>query len=269
MGDDDIVAYERNRKLHKMHRDRISKMKPCIDTTTPKSLGLKHMYHRPKKQQLIDDRRQLIAFENRRLMEHMTKILSEPQQKMRYVKPPSLNETERKLKTDLINLDNKLLVDRLKKVPPVIDVVKMKEDFKRHQELAKHMRRKIPGQDISPDHKSKSKNKSTYEGSLDGGVSQLGMSSASYYGEQGPMLTPSGLGIESISEFRRQIINKKSGGGVKKLDGLKQKGTVNGGNSMAFDGGSVVSGDQSKFELVHEPSDVGSITGGSQVRFAS
>ena len=83
------------------------------------------------------------------------------------------------------------------------------------------------------------------------------------------MLTPSGLGIESISEFRRQIINKKSGGGVKKLDGLKQKGTVNGGNSMAFDGGSVVSGDQSKFELVHEPSDVGSITGGSQVRFAS
>ena len=146
MGDDDIVAYERNRKLHKMHRDRIAKMKPCIDNTTPKSLGLKHMYHRPKKQQLIDDRRQVIAFENRRLMEHMTKILSEPQQKIRYVKPPSLNETERKLKTDLINLDNRLLVDRLKKVPPVIDINKMKEDFKRHEELGKHMRRKIPGE---------------------------------------------------------------------------------------------------------------------------
>ena len=107
---DDIIAYERNRKLHKMHRDRIKHMKPCTDTTTPKSLGLKHMYHRPKKQQLIDDRRQMIAFENRRLMQHMTKILSEPQQKMTYKKPPSLNETERKLKVDLINLDNRYFI---------------------------------------------------------------------------------------------------------------------------------------------------------------
>ena len=72
---DDIIAYERNRKLLKMHRDRIKKMKPSIDTTTPKSLGLKHMYFRPKKQQLIDDRRQMIAFENRRLMEHMVNRL--------------------------------------------------------------------------------------------------------------------------------------------------------------------------------------------------
>ena len=138
-------------------------------------------------------------------------------------------------------------------------------------------------------------------GSLDGGVSQLGMGSASYYGEfhgqykhkqvkhfyvdlfsshfpfhqisgeKGPALTPSGLGIESISEFRRQIINKKSGGGLKKLNGLKQKGTANGmnSNSVVTEGGSVVSGDQSKFELVHEPSDTASFGGGSQVRFAS
>ena len=84
-------------------------------------------------------------------------------------------------------------------------------------------------------------------------------------------MTPSGLGIESISEFRRQIINKRSGGGVKKFNGLKQKGIPDGMNSksMVTDGGSVVSGDQSKFELVHEPSDAGSFGGGSQVRFAS
>ena len=44
--EDDIIAYERNRKLLKEHRERIKKMKPSIDTKTPKSLGLKHMYFR-------------------------------------------------------------------------------------------------------------------------------------------------------------------------------------------------------------------------------
>ena len=62
------------------------------------------------------------------------------------MKPPSLNETERKLKTDLINLDNRLLAERLKKVPPVIDMNKMKYDFERHLLLGSHMRRKFPGQ---------------------------------------------------------------------------------------------------------------------------
>ena len=56
---------------------------------------------------------------------------------------------------------------------------------------------------------------------------------------------------------------------MKKFDGLKQKGTVDGGGkSVALDGGSTVTGDQSSFELVHEPSDIGSLGGGSQVRFA-
>ena len=69
------------------------------------------------------------------------------------------------------------------------------------------------------------------EGSLDGGVSQLGMGSA-VFGEQGPALSQSGMGIESISDFRRQVINKRSGGGVKKLPTLNTKGSVDGGGSI-------------------------------------
>ena len=200
----------------------------------------------------------MIAFENRRLMEHMTKILSEPQQKIRYVKPPSLNEVERKQKTDLINLDNRLLVERLKKVPPVIDVKKMKTDFDRHLKLASHMRRKFPGQT----HKaSPTKNNINLGDSLDGGVSNLGMGSA-VWSEEGPPLS-SGLGIDSISEFRRQVIHRKSGGGVKKMPQGKKAQQGSFGGSLAGD--SQVSGgkDTSVHELFHEPEDTG-----SQVRFS-
>jgi hypothetical protein len=40
----------------------------------PTSLGLKHLIVRAKKQQLVDDRRQEIAKENRKLMENMAKV---------------------------------------------------------------------------------------------------------------------------------------------------------------------------------------------------
>jgi hypothetical protein len=194
-------------------------------------------------------------------MEHMTKILSEPQQKIRYIKPPSLNETERKLKTDLINLDNKLLVERLKKVPPVIDIHKMTHDFERHLKLGAHMRKKFPGQT----HKaSPAKSKAIAEDSLDGGISILGMGSSSQiFGDQGPALNNSGMGIDSISEFRRQVIHRKSGGGVTKLEKIstiKQNNGINSGNS----GGSV----ESVYEMTHDPQSAGT-QGDSQVRFAN
>lgn len=43
-------------------------------TSTPKSLGLKHLQSRPKKQQLIDDRNAVIAKDNAQLMHSMTKV---------------------------------------------------------------------------------------------------------------------------------------------------------------------------------------------------
>ena len=45
-----------------------------ISTSTPSTMSLKHLSSRPKKQQLIDDRRQEIAKENRKLMENMAKV---------------------------------------------------------------------------------------------------------------------------------------------------------------------------------------------------
>jgi len=45
-----------------------------LSSSTPESLGLKHLAIRPKKQQLIEDQRQKVAKENAKLMSGMTKV---------------------------------------------------------------------------------------------------------------------------------------------------------------------------------------------------
>ena len=70
----DIVNYMREQEEFQRHIQRVQNIQPCTDTTTPKSLGLKHLSYRPKKQQLIDDRNQVIAMENKKMMERMTKV---------------------------------------------------------------------------------------------------------------------------------------------------------------------------------------------------
>ena len=226
---DDIITYERNRKLHRMHVDRLRKMKPSIDTTTPKSLGLKHMQIKPsaKAKQLIDDRNHWIAFENRKLMENMTKIMAAPNTQPKYEKPHSLNETERKLKVELINLDNSLMLTRLKKVPPVIEKKEFEEAWKRHLEFQAHMKRK------SHNIGKSGKGKGDQSGSLSAG--ELGLSttfdSSSYLNQQQSLLFEGGVGIggsgsspiRSIAEFRKHVISKKKtqsrdgGDGYRKL----------------------------------------------------
>ncbi len=70
----DLITFKREMEEFQRHRARVQNVRPCTDTTTPKSLGLKHLKARPKKQQLIDDRNQVIAMENKKMMENMTKV---------------------------------------------------------------------------------------------------------------------------------------------------------------------------------------------------
>ncbi len=52
-----------------------SSANPFICSTfKPESLGLKHLALRPKKMQLIEDRRQMVAKENAKLMGLMTAV---------------------------------------------------------------------------------------------------------------------------------------------------------------------------------------------------
>ena len=143
----DLVNFQREMEQYQLHLERVKNIKPYIDTTTPKSLGLKHLASRPKKQQLINNRNQVIAQENKKLMEKMTKvwylwsllvlwmisliylvnfqIMASERPKVKYSSAPSLNETERRHQVDRVNSENRHLAERLKKTGAVIDTVKM------------------------------------------------------------------------------------------------------------------------------------------------
>lgn len=191
---------------HREHLDRLKSVKPCIDSSVPKSLGLKHLSSRPKKQQLIDDRQAMVAKENKKLMERMTNIMISKRQQPEHVRPKSLSF--RKLEVDRINFENKLLLTRLESVPAVLDRDKMERDFARHLKIGAHLRRRqIKPLGDSPTEKHKMNE--TLGGSFD---------NQSYMSQQGSIIA--GIGGNSISgyadspitnmqEFRKHVISSK------------------------------------------------------------
>ena len=54
----------------------------------------------------------------------------------------SLNEVERRLEVDRLNIENKLLGERLESVPPTLSIGKMQQDFKKHLDVMSKMRRR-------------------------------------------------------------------------------------------------------------------------------
>ena len=70
--------------------------------------------------------------------------MTEKRAQPKYVKPQSLNEVERKMEVDRLNFENSLLLNRIKKVPPVIDHKKFEKDFQRHLHAESVLRRRQP-----------------------------------------------------------------------------------------------------------------------------
>ena len=138
----EIVKHKRDIKTFQEHRERLQKISACTDTGTPSSLGMKHLATRPKKQQLIEDRHQMVAKENKQLMERMTKLMVTKRAQPKYERHPSIHETGRKMEADRVNMENKLLLHRLKVVDPVLDRKKMQHDYARHLKIGANMRKK-------------------------------------------------------------------------------------------------------------------------------
>lgn len=138
----DIVTFKRNQEQHKLHIERIRKITPVIDTSTPESLGLKHLAFRPKKMQLINDQKQRIAKDNAIMMELMTKRMTEKREQPKYIKLQSLNEVERKIQVERLNSENALMMQRLKTTPSVINVAQLEKDFQKHLHAESVLRRR-------------------------------------------------------------------------------------------------------------------------------
>eukprot|EP00981_Chlorochromonas_danica_P012423 scaffold4898_cov152-Ochromonas_danica.AAC.6 len=81
----DLVKFKRDQEQYRDHVQRIRAMDcllthppPPPSSSTPESLGLKHLAVRPKKMQLMEDRRQEVAKENAKLMSLMTEVPPPP-----------------------------------------------------------------------------------------------------------------------------------------------------------------------------------------------
>jgi predicted DNA-binding transcriptional regulator YafY len=108
-----IERQKRELEEYRRHIQRVKNQRPLIDTTTPHSLGLKHLATRPKKQQLIEDRRQSVANENAKLMERMAKIMSSHTEDEKFVRMAGRNEAFRRRDIDRINAENRAIVEHV------------------------------------------------------------------------------------------------------------------------------------------------------------
>mmetsp|Transcript_16668 Transcript_16668/g.22939 ORF Transcript_16668/g.22939 Transcript_16668/m.22939 type:complete len:244 (+) Transcript_16668:15-746(+) len=199
----DIVQFKRNQEEHQRHLERVRNITPMVNTSAPESLGLKHLAFRPKKQQLIDDNRHRIAKDNAKMMENMAKHMSEKRPQPKYVKPSSLNEVERKLQTEKLNLENSLILNRIKNTPPVISTAVFEEDFKRHLKAESVLRRRQM-KPISSPKQGHSSTSSLFDNTT--------YSAQHMTAESGPS-SDLGLGgtspIKTMSEFRKHVISSK------------------------------------------------------------
>lgn len=206
----DIIGVTRSMEQHRAHTYRIRNMEGTIDTTTPKSLGLKHLASRPKKQQLIDDRQAAIAKENKKLMERMTKIMCETRPQKKHVK--GATHAFNKLEVDRLNLENSLLSHRLKFVAPAIDVKKMEDDFTRHLTIGAHLRRRqikpLNLNDTSNSRNQKQQNIYQPEGSFDSNAYMSHQSSAVLMNTDGSTVLGDAP-IKNMSDFRKQVLSSK------------------------------------------------------------
>lgn len=203
-----LVQFKRDQEQHRLHLDRIRKMRPVLDANTPESLGLKHLALRPKKMQLIEDRRQEVAKENAKLMGLMTKIMNDKRPQPKYSRPPSLNEVERKMKVDKLNFENKLMLQRLNKVQPTISNSSLTHDFKKHCKAEANLRRRqYKPMSLPKDLYKAKENSSLFDSSTY--LSQHQSYSPSS-GEKGPSPLETADGpIQSMSDFRRHVISTK------------------------------------------------------------
>ena len=130
--------------------------------------------------------------------------MSEKRPQPKYVKPVSLNELERRLAVDKVNFENSLMLHRIKNTPPVISKAQFEEDFKRHVEAEKVLRRR----QMAPPSPPKAPKSPKSGSSL--------FDQATYTAQNetlsGPSATDLGLSsspIKSMTEFRKHVISTK------------------------------------------------------------
>lgn len=147
--------------------------------------------------QLIEDRRQSIATENVKLIERMSKIMSSTRQQEGQPIISSKNDAFKRREIERVNLENRLMAERLHSVAPVLSAAKLEKEFVLHLKDVKTLRKKV----TKP---AKPHQTNTYpqDQCLDsqGSLSNLNLPQNQDWNS-----------INSMAEFRKQVIGNRKG----------------------------------------------------------
>eukprot|EP01041_Mallomonas_annulata_P013534 gene13534-28697_t len=258
---ENITEFRRLKLYYEKHHSELQHASSKISAETPSSCNLKHLETRAKKKQLIEDRHQAIANDNRKLMEKMTTIMTENRKSDKQVKIVSMNERERRKFVERVNKENKVLAQRLEHMAPMLSGKKLEEDYKLHQkrvDTIKHKRYTMATSSLSKSTAQDDPWGSTFD--ADSYLSQRLSRSRSDGGRLSPDNGFSGDGdspIKSMAEFRRHVITKRRvpNGPLPPFSG-QRSGTLS--EPIRFEGLSRSSapgdGNNIRFEMTHEPS---------------
>ena len=213
----DVLKHKRELEEYRRHKERVRNQRPLIDTTTPHSLGLKHLATRPKKQQLIEDRRQSVANENAKLMERMAKIMSSHHEEERFARVAGRNEAFRRREIDRINAENRSIVERLQMIPPMLNAKQLEEQFQSHVKDVKKIMIRTPTMKST---RHDDPNSALYFPQADATAAAAAIRQA----QQGNNREEFGsrtAAISSIGDFRRQVVATKKVENKLPLTGLQ------------------------------------------------
>lgn len=172
--------------------------------------------------------------------------MSEKRPQPKYVVPVSLNELERRLAVDKVNFENNLMLHRIKNTPPVISKAKFEEDFKKHVEAERVLRRRQMIPASPPKQKPNSSSASLFD-NASYSAQHENISGASSTADLGLSSSP----IKSMSEFRKHVISskrlKQSGSNLSLTSEEKNIGETNMSSLPDYNNSDAI------FELSHNP----------------
>lgn len=154
----------------------------------------------------------------------------------------SLNRRERKGEVERINKENRIMLERLQHVSPVLNAKKFEDDFELHKRMTSYLKKKRYGVATLKD-SPKSKSAPAGKGSTfdaDSYMSLFGGGNDSFY-DSTTLKSP----VHSMAEFRKQIISSKRMGGSDSRSTLPPLNQTQSNPNIKK---------EIRFELTHEPS---------------
>jgi len=139
---EDVVASKRHLDKHMVHRRRIDTMRSSVDSSGPTTKNMVHLKQRLKKRQLVEDRRQQIAFENSKLMEKMGRAMREGTSVGKAAPPKavtSLRASVYQRQQMHIFKENQRLYDRLKNQKPFISSKKLQREHEEQERFKRNI----------------------------------------------------------------------------------------------------------------------------------